>query len=284
MNIIDLHIHSTYSDGTLTPTEIVRLAEERKVKVIAITDHDTINGLEEFEKVDTNYVEKVNGVEISVQMKDFNFHMVGLFIDYKNEQFRQKIDYLKKARSNRNVKIIQKLNDLGYEITLEELEVIAKGEIGRPHISQILLEKGYFKDKQEVFNKLLKKGAPAYFDKFRYSPEEAVNIIKNIGNGIAILAHPGLLPFKRSEKAQIISYLKEIGIDGLEVYYSEHSPDETKFLKELATKNELLISGGTDFHGKNKLGINLGTGRGNLNIDYAIFEQLKEFWYERRAK
>ncbi len=284
MNFIDLHIHSTYSDGTFSPAEIVKIAEEKQIKVVAITDHDTINGLEEFEKVKSNYVEKVPGVEISVQMKDFNFHMVGLFINWHNKEFQEKINYLKKARANRNVKILSKLNELGYKVTMEELEKIADGEIGRPHISQLLLQKGYFKDKQEVFNKLLKKGAPAYFDKFRFSPEEAVNIIKNLGNGLAILAHPGLLPFKRAEKIQIIEYLKEIGIDGIEVYYSEHSKDETEFLKQLAIKNNLLISGGTDFHGKNKIGIELGYGRGNLKIDYSIYERLKEYWEERRKK
>jgi predicted metal-dependent phosphoesterase TrpH len=283
MEIIDLHIHSTFSDGTLTPTEIVKLAEKRKIKVVALTDHDTINGLDEFEKAESNYVEKVNGIEISVQMKDFNFHMVGLFVDYKNEQFQMKINYLKKARSDRNIKIVKKLNELGYSITIEELEEIAEGEIGRPHISQILLQKGYFRDKQEVFNKLLKKGAPAYFNKFRYSPEESIDIIKNMGKGISILAHPGLLPFKRSEKAQIIQYLKSLGLDGIEVFYSEHSLDETDFLKKLAAKNNLLVSGGTDFHGENKIGIDLGTGRGNLKIDYSIYEKLKEYWKQRRA-
>ena len=277
-----MHVHSTYSDGTFTPTEIVKLAENKKVKALAITDHDTIEGLYEFDKVETNFVEKVYGTEISVQMKDFNFHMVGLFLDWKNSEFQEKINFLKKARFERNLKIIKKLNDLGYEISLEELKNIAKGEIGRPHISQVLLNKGYFKDKQDVFNKLLKKGAPAYFDKFRYSPEEAVHIIKNLGKGLAILAHPGLLPFKRSEKAQLIKYLKEVGIDGIEVFYSEHSIDETNFLKKIAEKNQLLISGGTDFHGKNKIGIDLGTGRGNLRIDYIIYENLKNYWSKRR--
>jgi predicted metal-dependent phosphoesterase TrpH len=277
MDIIDLHIHSTYSDGTLTPTEIVRKAEQEKIKVIAITDHDTIEGLEEFNMCGSNYVEKVNGVEISVQMRDFNFHMVGLFIDYSDEEFREKINLLKNARIDRNRKIIKKLNELGYSITYEELEEIAKGEIGRPHFSQILLKKNYFRDKREVFEKLLKKGAPAYFDKFRFNPEEAIKLIKNQGKGISILAHPGLLPFPKKEKLAIITELKKAGLDGLEIYYSEHTPEEIAFLKKIAKDLKLAVSGGTDFHGDNKPGISLGIGRGNLRVEYKIFEELKNF-------
>ena len=252
MNIIDLHTHSTFSDGTLTPSEIVKLAEEKLIKVIAITDHDTIEGLDEFQKYNSNYVEKVNGIEISVQMKDFNFHMVGLFLDYNNEEFKEKIDYLKKARIERNMKIINKLHTLGYKIEYEELKKIAKGEIGRPHISQILLEKKYFNDKKDIFDKLLKKGAPAYFDKFRYTPKIAIELIKDKAKGVSILAHPGLLPFKRKDKIKIIKTLKELGLDGIEVYYSEHTADETDFLKKLAEDLNLVISGGSDFHGENK--------------------------------
>ena len=220
MELIDLHIHSTYSDGTLTPTEIIREAEKNRIKAISITDHDTVDGLDEFNCCKSNYVEKVNGIEISVQMKNFNFHMVGLFLDYKNEEFRTKVDYLKTARDTRNIKILNKLNELGYSITYEELENIANGEIGRPHIAEILLKKKYFKDKREIFEKLLKKGAPAYFDKFRYNPVEAINLIKNKAKGISILAHPGLLPFSKKDKFKIIKELKDAGLDGLEVYYS----------------------------------------------------------------
>ncbi len=278
MNIIDLHIHSTYSDGTLTPTEIIKLAEENGIKVIALTDHDTIDGLGEFNDCSSDFVEKVNGIEISVQMNDFNFHMVGLFLDYQNEEFKAKIDYLKQARIDRNKKIIDKLNELGFKITLEEVEKIAKGEMGRPHISQVLLEKGYFNNKNEIFDKLLKKGAPAYFDKFRYTPNVAIDLIKNKAKGISILAHPGLLPFKRKDKRKIIEELKNLGLDGIEVFYSEHTPDEVNFLNRIADEFNLVISGGTDFHGANKKGIALGTGRErNLKINYEIYEQLKEY-------
>ena len=278
MNLVDLHIHSTFSDGTFTPTEIIKLAEENSIKSIALTDHDTVDGLDEFNSYPSDFVEKVNGIEISVQMNDFNFHMVGLFLDYQNEEFKAKIDYLKEARINRNKKIIDKLNELGFKITLEEVEKIAKGEMGRPHISKVLLSKGYFNDKNEIFDKLLKKGAPAYFDKFRYSPEVAIDLIKNKAKGISVLAHPGLLPFKRKDKRKIIRELKDLGLDGIEVFYSEHTPDEVNFLKRVAEEFDLVISGGTDFHGANKKGIALGTGREkNLKIGYNIYEQLKKY-------
>ena len=279
MDIIDLHIHSTFSDGTLTPTEIVKLAEKKQIKVIAVTDHDTIEGLDEFQECNSDYVEKVNGIEISVQMGNFNFHMLGLFLNYNDEEFKDKIDYLKRARKERNIKIIKKLNSLGYRIEYEELEKIAKGEIGRPHISQVLLEKKYFNDKRDIFDKLLKKGAPAYFDKFRYTPEIAIDLIRNKAKGVSILAHPGLLPFRRKDKIKIIKTLKNLGLDGIEVYYSEHTEDETIFLKKLAKDLNLVVSGGTDFHGDNKKGIDLGSGRDNkLKIAYSVYENLKKYW------
>ena len=278
MDIIDLHIHSTYSDGTLTPYEIVKLSEKKRIKAIALTDHDTIDGLYEFNNSNSDYVEKVNGIEISVQMNDFNFHMVGLFLDLNNDEFIYKINYLKEARTERNRKIIKKLNELGFKISYEEIKEVAGGEIGRPHISKVLLDKGYFNDKREIFDKLLKKGAPAYFDKFRYSPKVAIDLIKNKAKGISILAHPGLLPFKRSRKREIIKYLKGLGLDGIEVFYSEHTVEETNFMKNLSDEFNLLASGGTDFHGANKKGIELGTGRDkNLAIDYSVFEKLQNY-------
>ena len=278
MGIIDLHIHSTFSDGTLTPKEIVKKAEQSGISVIALTDHDTFNGLDDFLSVKSDKIEKVKGIEISVQMRDFNFHLVGLFIDYMNEEFAEKINYLKKARIDRNRKIVSKLNELGFGISYEELEKIAGEEIGRPHFSELLIRKGYFKDKREVFDKLLKKGAPAYFDKFRYDPLEAINLVKKKAKGISILAHPGLLPFKRKEKYKIIKELKEAGLDGLEVYYSEHTAEEVQFLEQVAKELNLVVSGGTDFHGDNKQGISLGVGRGNLKIDYNVYEKLKKLW------
>jgi len=282
LSIIDLHVHSTFSDGTCTPSEIIRLAEASGIGAVAITDHDTIDGIDEFESYKSELVKKIKGIEISVQMGELNFHMVGLFLDHKNHYFTDKIDYLKKARIERNHKIVKKLNELQFDITIEELEEIAKGEIGRPHISEILLKKGYFTDRNDVFNKLLKKGAPAYFDKFRYSPKEAISLIKEHAKGLSVLAHPGLINLKRSQKRELISQLKDWGLDAIEVYYSEHTSDEIRFLEDIAKRFKLLKSGGSDFHGENKKGIFLGTGRNNnLNIDFSFYQNLKNFWEGR---
>ncbi len=276
MGFIDLHTHSTYSDGTLTPSEIVKLAENLKLKAVALTDHDTVSGLKEFLQSETEKVEKIPGVEISVQMRDFNFHMVGLFIDINRGIIQEKLDILQKERANRNYKIIAKLNEHGYKITIDELMEIAGEQLGRPHIAQVLYKKGYFSSPKEAFEKCLKKGAIAYFDKFRYSPEEAIKMIHE-SNGIAIFAHPGLLNIKKNEKIELINYLKDRGLDGIEVFYSDHTEDDEKFFLEIANRENLLISGGSDFHGDNKKDIKLGSGRDNLKIEYKFLEKMKKY-------
>ena len=276
MSLIDLHTHSTYSDGTLNPFEIVKLAENIGLKAVALTDHDTVSGLKEFIQSETEKVEKVPGVEISVQMRDFNFHMVGLFIDINRGIIQEKLEILQKERANRNYKIITKLNEHGYKITIDELMEIAGEQLGRPHIAQILYKKRYFSSPEEAFERCLKKGAFAYFEKFRYSPEEAINMIHE-SNGIAIFAHPGLLNIEKNEKVKLIKYLKTRGLDGIEVFYSDHTKEDEEFFFEIANKENLLISGGSDFHGENKRGIKLGSGRGNLRIEYKFLEKMKEY-------
>ncbi len=276
MGTIDLHTHSTFSDGTLTPEEVIKLADEIKLAAVALTDHDTVSGLDDFMNVSSCNVEKVPGVEISVQMKGYNFHMLGLFIDKSNGIIEEKLEILQKERANRNYKIIKKLNELGFKISIDELMEIAGEQLGRPHIATLLSKKGYCSSPKEAFEKYLKKGAPAYFDKFRYSPEEAINMIHD-SKGIAIIAHPGLINISNEEKIELIKYLKSIGLDGIEVFYSDHTKEDEEFLYEIAIKENLLISGGSDFHGENKKGIELGSGRGNLKVDYKYLEKMKQY-------
>ncbi len=276
MGIIDLHTHSTFSDGTLTPEEIIKLADKIQLSAVALTDHDTVSGLDDFMNFYACNVEKIPGVEISVQMQGYNFHMVGLFIDKSNGIIEEKLQILQNERANRNYKIIEKLNQLGFKISIDELMEIAGEQLGRPHIATLLFKKGYCSSPKEAFEKFLKKGAPAYFDKFRYSPEEAIKMIHS-SNGIAIIAHPGLINISNTEKVELIKYLKNMGLDGIEVFYSDHTKEDEKFFYEIALRENLLISGGSDFHGENKKGIELGTGRGNLNIDYKYLEKMKQY-------
>ncbi len=276
MEIIDLHTHSTYSDGTLTPEEIVNHADNIGLKAVALTDHDTVSGLDDFMKANPKKVEKVPGVEISVQMEGYNFHMVGLFIDKSNGIIEEKLEILQKERANRNFKIIKKLNELGFKISIDELKEIAGEQLGRPHIAFMLYKKGYCSSPEEAFEKFLRKGAPAYFDKFRYSPKEAIDMIHS-SKGIAILAHPGLIKIDNNEKIELVKFLKTLGLDGIEVFYSDHTEEDEKFFMEIAKKEGLLISGGSDFHGENKKGIALGYGRNNLKIDYLYLKRMKEY-------
>ncbi len=275
MKIIDLHTHSTYSDGTLTPTQLVKKAENIGLYAIALTDHDTVSGLYEFEKVSTKII-KVPGVEISVQMKDFNFHMVGLFIDVKKGEIEEKLKILQKARAERNKKIIEKLKSHGFKIDLDELKEIAGEQLGRPHIAFMLTKKGYFSTPEEAFEKCLKKGAFAYVEKFRFSPDTAIKMIKN-SKGLAILAHPGLINISTDKKIALVDYLKNLGLDGIEVFYSDHTKEDEELFMKIAKERKLLISGGSDYHGENKKGIELGFGRGNLSIDFKYLEEMLKF-------
>jgi predicted metal-dependent phosphoesterase TrpH len=194
MGYVDLHLHTTASDGVMTPSEIVRYAKSKGLQAIAITDHDTIEGLEEGllegEKIG---FEVVPGVEISAEHSPGSMHLLGYFLDIHHPLLKGKLDYLQKARAERNPKIIENLNRLGVRISYEEVvKASGGGQVGRPHFAQVLIEKGYVRSFQEAFDRFLKKGAPAYVDKVRFKPEQAISFIKESG-GVAVLAHPKTL-------------------------------------------------------------------------------------------
>ncbi len=281
---IDLHIHTTESDGSLTPSQVVRYAKEKGLKAIAITDHDTIHGNEEAIKEGISAgVEVIPGVEISVDYSPGTMHMLGYFITTEDPILNEKLTLLQDSRADRNPKIIEKLNKLGLSLTYDEVvQVSGGGQVGRPHIAQILMKKGYTKSIKEAFDKYLGKGAPAYLDKFRLSAVEAITMITDAG-GIPVLAHPFTLHLKSSDELDaLLKKLVNQGLQGLEVYYSEHDGRKTSSYKLLAKRYNLAITGGSDFHGKNMKGIDLGTGRGNLKIPYTVLENLKTIWEEKR--
>lgn len=277
MGFVDLHIHTTASDGTKSPSEIVRYAKEKGLQAIAITDHDTIEGIDEglFEAKKVG-IELIPGVEISVEYPLGSMHILGFFIDNHNPVLNEKLNYLQKVRSERNPKIVEKLNSLGIDITYEEvLKASGGGQVGRPHFAQVLFEKGYVKTYQEAFERFLKKGAPAYIDKARFTPKEAINFIKE-AKGIPVLAHPNTLNIKDIIKLEeIIFKLIEEGIKGIEVYYPEHSSIEMVQYKEIAKKYSLIITGGTDYHGFEKDNLEIGTGKGDMKLLYSMVEDLK---------
>ncbi len=274
--MIDLHAHTSASDGTYSPNELVTLAKSEGIEAIAITDHDTIEGvpeaLEAGEKVG---LEVIPGVEISLDHQPGSMHVLGLFLDIKNKKLIEYLTVLQASRSSRNPKIIEKLNELGLAISMEDVQKISGGgQVGRPHIAAALLKDGYVSSNQQAFDKYLKKGAIAYFERSRLTREETVDMIHGAG-GLVILAHPNTLGVNGSSFSYLMSELKEVGFDGLEVFYNSHSQTDEDRLMKIVDKNGFIISGGTDFHGQNKPSIKLGVGYGNMAIPYEVLQEMK---------
>lgn len=277
MGYVDLHIHTTASDGVMSPSGIVRYAKTKGLQAIAITDHDTVDGLEEGllegEKVG---FEVIPGIEISAQHSPGSMHLLGYFLNVRHPLLKERLEYLQKARAERNPKIVENLNRLGIRLTYEEVvKASGGGQVGRPHFAQVLMEKGYVRSFQEAFDRFLKKGAPAYVEKLRFSPQEALHFIKEAG-GVAVLAHPKTLGFSGHAALEgIVLRLMEEGLKGIEVYYPEHSALEITQFRTLAVRNNLLVTGGTDYHGIEKDGLDIGAGRGEMKLPYSIVEDLK---------
>ena len=273
---IDLHTHSTASDGSFSPTELVKLAKEMGLRALALTDHDTIEGLEEFIKTGKELdLETVPGTELSAYFEKGTLHILGYFIDFHSPKLKDRLKKLQEARAERNPKIVKKLQALGIPITYEEVVAISGGgQIGRPHFAKLLLQKGIVKTFDEAFERFLKKGAPAYVEKDKIFPRECLEIILEAG-GIPVLAHPFTLHLENDALEAFVKQLKDWGLRGIEAYYTEHTPAQTAFYLKLAEKYGLCVTGGSDFHGDNKPHIALGKGRGNLDIPYSLLEKIK---------
>jgi predicted metal-dependent phosphoesterase TrpH len=275
--LIDLHTHSTASDGTFSPEELVYLAKKEKLQALALTDHDTIDGLKSaYNTAKDLDLPFLCGIEISIKFEGpGHLHLLGYFLEPEIPKINDSLLKLKKAREERNKKMIEKLNNLGIKITLEELKEIAQGEIGRPHMAILLVKKGIVKSFEEAFQKYLKKGAPAYAPKALLLPEEAIKLILE-AKGIPVLAHPVTLKLNLLELKKNIKLLKNFGLMGIEVFYPEHTADFTKFLIECAKELGLLLTGGSDFHGENKPDIKLGKGLNNLNVPFECYKNLEK--------
>ncbi len=278
---IDLHIHSTASDGSLSPLEILALAQKLNLGAIAITDHDTINGSKDALAFGIPpYVKFLTGVEISASPPPFfhcpgSFHILGYAINLDDPVLNHTLALLQESRKNRNPKIIELLNRMGIELTLNEVRnEVGECQLGRPHIACLMVKKGFAQSIDKAFDKYLAKGKPAYVDKYRIDCGRAIEIILGTG-GIPVLAHPFLLQIKNDEVLEnLIITLTEMGLKGIEVYYPEHTPERIAYYTEIANRHGLLITGGTDFHGSIKPEIKMGSGKGNLFIPYELYEKL----------
>ena len=238
MGCIDLHLHTTASDGLMSPSEIVIYAKAKRLQAIAITDHDTVEGLEEALAEGRKIgFEVIPGIEISAEHSPGSMHLLGYFLDIHHPLLTEKLTHLQKSRSERNPKIVEKLNRLGVNITYDEVvRASGGGQVGRPHFAQVLMEKGYVRSLQEAFDRFLGKGAPAYVNKFRFAPGEAIGFINEAG-GVTVLAHPNTLGVNEIVKLdQLLFQLMEEGLRGIEVYYPEHSPSDVAQYKLLANK------------------------------------------------
>lgn len=280
MNYIDLHVHSTYSDGTCTPKELIELAAERGLTYIALTDHDTTEGIPyALAAAKHSSVRVIPGVELSsdytiirkeVSNQDLlekqlvkDIHIVGLGIDYKNPAFAEHLQKFQQERTERNVKMCRNLEEAGFDISYEALhKAFPDAILTRCHIARFLLDKGYVRNIDEAFERYIGSHCPCYVPRTKITPMKAVSLIKSAG-GTAVLAHPMLYHLTEKELCELIEQLKQFGLDGIEAIYSRNLDGEEPFVRSLAEKYALAISGGSDFHGTNKPDIELGTGKGN---------------------
>ncbi len=266
---VDLHIHTTASDGRLTPEEVVRIAAKQGLSVIAITDHDSLAGIEPAllaaESVPSLRV--IPGLEINTDTPNAEVHILGYFIDYRNKGLKQTLERLRNSRETRARKIVAKLGELGIDVAWHRvLELSGGGSIGRPHIAQAMFERGYIPSFQEAFIKYIGRQGPAYVERERLSPQEAVELVVKAG-GLPVLAHPANI----DDLEELLVELKEAGLVGLEAYYNGYHRKIIDRLVNLATKHGLVTSGGSDFHG---LGGDNETPLGGIDVPFDCAENL----------
>lgn len=277
--MIDLHVHSTCSDGTLSPTELVDYAIQKGLSAFALTDHDCVEGLDtilSYAKSLPNAPEIIPGIELSTDENGQEVHMVGLFIDHHNPEFNQYLQEFIASRTTRNKKMCLLLQEHGMNITYEELEAEFPGAVlTRAHYAKLLLKHGYVKSIKEAFERFLGDHCPCYVSREKITPVMAIDLIKKAG-GLAILAHPILYHMSDARLDALVQKLKEAGLTGIEAIYSTYSPAEERQIRKLATKYDLLLSGGSDFHGENKPGLDLGTGYGKLYVPEEVLLALKK--------
>ncbi|MBF0258559.1 MAG: ribonuclease III [Desulfamplus sp.] len=279
--MIDLHIHSTASDGSLTPAEIIDMALSKGLSAIAITDHDTVEGVREAVEAGIPYnLEFMTGVELSAQPlqgyeESASIHILGYGFSIYDRQMNVTLERLKDARAHRNPRILAKLDKLGFPLTMNEvIRICGQGQMGRPHIARAMVEKGYVKSFDDAFDRYLAKGGGAYVDKFRLSCKDAIRLILDAG-GIPVLAHPGIIKTTEDYPVDyLISQLIGMGLMGIEVFHTDHTEEQTSYLAKLASKKGLLATGGSDFHGKLKQGVEMGSGNGNLDINHDHYRLL----------
>ena len=261
---MDLHIHTTASDGSLTPTQVVQLARKKGFSLIAVTDHDTMGGVAEALEAGKKYnVDVVPGVEISSGVT-LEVHMLGYGMSPDHPVMKAMMEDMRAARVERMERIIENLQKMGVPITVEEVEAVAGGAIGRPHIAQVLIAHGLVPDVRTAFREYIGVGAKAYVERRKMTSEQVVANIRDAG-GVPVLAHGGLLRISEVELNQWIDSMAKKGLMGLECYHNAHTPQMERLLRAAAERNGLLVTGGSDFHGASRPDVEMGTGLSRWN-------------------
>lgn len=277
MSRIDLHLHTTHSDGSQSPAEVVRLAHEAGVSALAITDHDITTGLPEAIAAGQELgIEIIPGIEISSRHGESELHVLGYFLKWEDAQLNERLMALRESRHRRNPKIIELLQAAGIDITYDEVRAVAGSDsVGRPHIARVLMDKKVVTTAKEAFDRFLAEGKAAYVPRDLPAPVDAIRWIKDAG-GLAVLAHPTWVKTTEGTLTDLARQLKEQGLDGVEVHYSTHTPRQTRTYLSLAKQLGLLVTGGSDFHGVTKPDIEVGTGKGSLHVPDHLLPKLKD--------
>ncbi len=266
---VDLHLHTTASDGSLTPAEVVQLALEQGLAAVALTDHDTVAGFTEaLAAANGTGLEIVPGVEISSDWPVGDFHLLGLYVDPEDGPLNARLESMRVARLHRARKMLERLATLGMPLEWDEVAGSRNESrvIGRLHIAQTMIRRGYVSGVQEAFQRYIGRNGPAYVPRLRMSPVEVIGLIRQAG-GVAVLAHPAT-----SGVVESIPTLASLGLQGLEVYYPDHSPEDVKVLLAMARRYRLLVTGGSDFHG---FGVGAGAPLGSVAVPLRLLRRLQ---------
>ena len=273
--MIDLHSHTNESDGTLSPADLIAEASRAGVRVLGITDHDTFTGYEKaIVPAREASIDLLCGIELSTKLHGQSVHLLGYFPDAEGGpvEFREWVRDLQASRRDRNIRLVARLRELGFDITLEEAEARGRGMTGRPHFAQIMVEKGYVSNFRQAFDDYLDESAKGYVYRREPALAEAIRRIREAA-GVASLAHPVRV---NGDLPSLLPELCEAGLNAIEAYHSDHGPEETQFFLDLARKHGLLVTGGSDFHGALKPSVRLGTGcHGNLHVPPEVVDGLR---------
>ena len=283
MDYIDLHTHTTFSDGTYTPKELIEYAAQKGLKAIAVTDHDTVESYESSAFWAKHYnIELIPGVEIEADYEGIEVHILGLFIDPKNKALLELLDNLQQIRKDRDNRIIEILNKDGINVKIEDIQALSGVQAtNRPLFAKYLVMNGYYDSISDAMINYLGHGKRAYVEKSALpKPSIIFDIIKRAG-GISILAHPIQYGLDYFREEDMIKELKACGLVGLEAIYSENDPEDTRRYLEMAKRFSLIVSGGSDFHGSVKPGLDLGCGRGDFGVCYEVLDGLRGYLQTR---